>query len=163
MRNQHEKRLKIYIETSVINHLDAPDRQDWMEDTLELWKRIKSGAYDVVIGTTVIAEITKCHEPKREFMLAMTREIDHVVASITDETIRLANEYVSWGGLPQKSYADAMHIALATLASCDAIVSWNFSHIVTVKAMTAVNAVNANERLKPIQLISPMVLLGDRP
>lgn len=27
------KKLKIYIETSVISHLDAPDRPDRMEET----------------------------------------------------------------------------------------------------------------------------------
>ncbi len=53
-----------------------------------------------------------------------------------------------------------MHIALATLANCDAIVSWNFSHIVNLKAMTVVNAVNLYEQLKSIQIVTPIILYG---
>ncbi len=53
-----------------------------------------------------------------------------------------------------------MNVAIAALTGCNAIVSWNFSHIVNVKAMTAVDAVNILENLKPIRILSPTNLLG---
>lgn len=162
MRKQHERRLKVYIETSVINHLDAPDRQDWMEETIKLWDMLKDGVYDVVIGEPVMSEIDRCYEPKRSFMTGKIAEIKRTIVGVTDEAKRLAKSYILFGGLKKKSHVDAMHIALATLSSCDAIVSWNFSHIVTVKAMTAVDAVNLNEHLTPIKIISPAVLLGEK-
>jgi hypothetical protein len=32
------KKLKVYLDTSVISHLDAPDMPLNMEDTLKLWQ-----------------------------------------------------------------------------------------------------------------------------
>lgn len=93
----------------------------------------------------------------------MTDELKTVrydLVAETDESERLATEYIRIGGLPRKSGIDARHIALAALAGCDAIVSWNFAHIVNVKAMTAVDSVNLLERLKPLRILSPSVLLG---
>jgi predicted nucleic acid-binding protein len=59
------KKLKIYLDTSVISHLDAPDVPDKMADTLKLWEYIKAGVYDVVISDVVTDELAKCAEPKR--------------------------------------------------------------------------------------------------
>lgn len=155
-----EKKLRVYIETSIISHLDAPDRPDWMDETHKLWKEIRAGTYDIVVGEVVFTELEKCHEPKRTFMFDRLAEIGYSVVAGTDESEQLAGKYISLSGLPKKCRNDAMHIALATLADCDAIVSWNFSHIVNLKAITAVNAVNLFERLKPIQIVTPMILLG---
>ncbi len=155
-----KKKLKIYIETSTISHLDAPDRPDWMAETRKLWKSMVMGKYHVVIGETVFAEIERCHESKRTFMLDRIAEVEYESVDVTAEAKRLAGEYVSMGGLPKKCGDDAMHIALATLTNCDAIVSWNFSHIVNLKAMTVVNAVNLYEQLKSIQIVTPIILYG---
>ena len=154
------KKIRVYLETSIISHLDASDRPDWMSDTLLLWKELLVGRFEVVIGTPVIAELEKCPEPKRTFMFEELEKLQYEIATGTEETKRLANEYINIGGLPKKSRTDAMHIALATLASCDVIVSWNFSHIVNFKAMTAVDTVNTFERLKPIRIVSPTILIG---
>lgn len=155
-----DKKVRIYIETSIISHLDAPDRPDWMQETALLWKDLQAGKYEAVVGDSVIAELEKCHEPKRTFMLEELDKIHYDLVVGTDESKRLADEYIRLGGLPKKSRMDAMHLALATLANCDVIVSWNFSHIVNLQAMTAVDTVNTFERLKPIRIVSPSILLG---
>ncbi len=43
------RKLKIYIETSVISHLDAPDRPDRMGETLLFWKEVTAKKYEIVI------------------------------------------------------------------------------------------------------------------
>ncbi len=97
-----KKKLKIYIETSIISHLDAPDRPDWMAETRKLWKSVVMGKYHVVIGETVFAEIERCHESKRTFMLDRIAEVEYESVDVTAEAKRLAGEYVSMGGLPKK-------------------------------------------------------------
>ncbi len=155
-----KKKMRVYIETSIISNLDALDRPDWMKETLLLWKKLKAGKYEIVVGTPVIAELEQCPEPKRSFMLQELEQIPYDLVMDTEESKRIAGEYIRLGGIPHRSRTDAMHIALATLASCDVIVSWNFAHIVNVKAMTAVDTVNTFERLKPIRIVSPTILLG---
>ena len=39
------KKLKIYLDTSVISHLDAPDAPEKMADTLMLWEDIKTSGF----------------------------------------------------------------------------------------------------------------------
>jgi predicted nucleic acid-binding protein len=155
-----DKKLRIYLETSVISHLDAPDRPDRMGVTLLLWKIILEGTYEIVIGAPVFAELERCYEPKRSFMLDELEKIQYDRQPVTDEAEQLSAEYIRSAGLPRKSRADAMHIALATLANCDAIVSWNFSHIVNLKAMTVVKVINAKKNLNLISIIHPTILLG---
>ena len=47
----------------------------------------------------------------------------------TDEAIDLATEYIREKVVGQTSYADCLHIALATIHRADFLVSWNFKHI----------------------------------
>jgi hypothetical protein len=63
------------------------------------------------------------------------------------------------GGLPPKSKEDAMHIAIATVYNCDVLLSWNFRHIVNIRAITAVDAVNIQEGHRTIRILSPSSLL----
>jgi len=59
------KKTKIYLDTSVISHLDAPDTPEKMQDTLRLWERIQTGKYEVVLSEVVFDELDGCSEPKK--------------------------------------------------------------------------------------------------
>jgi hypothetical protein len=45
---------------------------------------------------------------------------------ITDEAVDLATEYIAEKVVGPTSYADCLHIALATISRADFLVSWNF-------------------------------------
>jgi predicted nucleic acid-binding protein len=62
------KRLKIYLDTSVISHLDAPDVPDREADTKRLWEEIRKGTFEVFISPVVMEEIERCPEPKRHYL-----------------------------------------------------------------------------------------------
>jgi hypothetical protein len=50
------------------------------------------------------------------------------------ETLALADAYVTSRVVPFSSRDDARHVAIATVAGLDALVSWNFKHIVNLAA-----------------------------
>ena len=54
-----------------------------------------------------------------------------------------------------KFYTDGLHIAIATIAEVDVVVSWNFKHIVNFNKIRLFNAVNLEMGYKPIQIYSP--------
>ena len=155
------KKLKIYLDTSVISHLDAPDAPEREADTKRLWDDIRIGRYDIVLSNVVFYEVAKCEEIKRSFMLARISEIEsqHVVQD--DEAERVSALYFEIGGIPPRSKDDAMHIAIATVNKCDIILSWNFKHIVNLRAMKAVDAVNFREGYSPIRILSPSMILEE--
>jgi hypothetical protein len=47
------------------------------------------------------------------------------------------------------------HIALATIAEVDALVSWNFKHIVRLDKIRLFNAVNVELGHKALTILSP--------
>jgi predicted nucleic acid-binding protein len=156
------KKPRIYLDTSVISHLDAPDVPEKEANTKRLWEDIKAGKYEVVISDLTLVEMRNSPEPKRSFMREAVTQITSVHVERDDESQRLSGLYVEIGGLPPKSRDDAMHIAMATINSCDIILSWNFRHIVNLRAMTAVDAVNIKEGYKPIRILSPAMILEER-
>ena len=153
------KRLRIYLDTSVISHLDAPDALEKQEDTRKLWKDIQAGKYDVVISDVSIDELEGCPEPKLTCLRSMLSGITYADISRTAEASRLCDLYFEVGGLPPKSRIDALHIAVATENGCNILLSWNFKHIVNYRAMTAVEAVNLREGYAPLRILSPTMLL----
>jgi hypothetical protein len=50
---------------------------------------------------------------------------------------------------------DALHIAAATISGCNAIVSWNFKHIVKLRTFMGVNGMNRLLGYGEIVLIPP--------
>ena len=51
--------------------------------------------------------------------------------------------------------ADMRHIALATVAEVDALVSWNFRHIVRLEKIRLFNAVNVDLGYRALNILSP--------
>jgi predicted nucleic acid-binding protein len=155
------KKLKIYLDTSDISHLDALDVPDKEADTKRLWEEIMAGTYGVVISDLTAREIDGCPEPKRTFIQSLMANISSEYVERSEEAKRLSGLYFEVGGLPPKSKDDAMHIAIATVSGCDAILSWNFKHIVNIRAMTAVDAVNLREGYHLIRILSPSMILEE--
>ena len=52
------------------------------------------------------------------------------VNTTTEQHEILADKYIAAKILIKKWYEDALHIAIATCIEADAIVSWNFKHII---------------------------------
>jgi predicted nucleic acid-binding protein len=149
--------LKIYLDTSVISHLDAPDAPDKMRDTLKLWEAIKQGEYEACISALVLQEIGHCFEPKQSVMREAIFGI--TLLEETTEVDALASRYIVSGILGQKNKADCVHIAFACVYNCDIIVSWNFKHLVNVKTISGVKGVNALEGYREMPIYTPTMLI----
>lgn len=61
---------------------------------------------------------------------------------LTTEILALRDEYLSAKIIGMRWIDDATHVAAATVARADAIVSWNFAHIVRLDKMKAYNQIN---------------------
>lgn len=132
------KKLKIYLDTSVISHLKADDVPEKMEKTRKFWEFIERGEYRVFISDLVAAEIEECSEPKRTLLINKMDEAPLEMIEIDDEITALAEKYISEGVFSSKYLDDATHVAAASVLDCTAIVSWNFKHIVKLKTIIGV-------------------------
>jgi predicted nucleic acid-binding protein len=148
------KKLRLYLDTSVISHLDAPDVPDKEADTKRLWEDIKAGRYEVVISPVVVAELNDCPEPKLSYLREQLKLIDYVVLEKADEVTYLAERYAA-EVLKKKSFADCQHIAYACVYNCDMVVSWNFKHLVNYKTIAGVKSVNALAGYREMMIYAP--------
>ena len=73
-----------------------------------------------------------------------------------DEPVRaLQAAYLAEGIVTPKSSQDALHVALASVAQADLIVSWNFRHIVHFDKIRGYNAVNRLNGWRELAIHSP--------
>ena len=150
------KKIKIYLDTSVISALfDArnPERQELTENFFE-----KIEMFDIFVSDIVFAEID---DISNENLKKLMREqiIEFNILQIDEETSKLADEYVKNGAIPSAYSEDALHIAISTLHEIDYLLSWNFRHIVKMKTRKIVNMVNFTLGYPDLRIITPAELL----
>ena len=153
------RKLKVYLDTSVISHLMQEDVPEKMADTLQLWELFLEGMYDVYLSTVTLEEVSACPEPKRSQLREYMAQISYTILDVTDEALNVAQKMIDLGILTPKSYDDCQHIGVAVVNDCDCIISWNFKHIVNIKTIHGVRAITNLEGYKNIDILSPTVLL----
>jgi len=154
------RKLKIYIDTSVVGYLDQHDDPELMSETHRLWNQIKDGLYEVVLSDVTIVEIDACHEEKRDILFDYLSDIEYTLMEVDEKTLEIAGRFIDLGVLRQKSFDDCQHIAAAITSECDVIVSWNFKHIVNHRTIMGVKAVTALEGFSDVLIYTPSILLG---
>jgi hypothetical protein len=74
---------------------------------------------------------------------------------VHDEALDLLSAYEAHRVLGARFRSDMLHIALATVADVDVLVSWNFKHIVRFDKIRLFNGVNLEQGYKPLTIHSP--------
>jgi hypothetical protein len=82
------------------------------------------------------------------------------VVEVSDEALSLVESYTGRGVLGPRFFNDMLHIALATIAEVDVLVSWNFKHIVRLDKIRLFNAVNLEQGYKPLVIYSPREVIS---
>jgi hypothetical protein len=77
----------------------------------------------------------------------------------TEEAAELAAAYIARGVVGPGSHADALHVALASVGRVDALVSWNFRHIVNLGRIRLFHSVNIERGYATIEIRTPMEVL----
>jgi predicted nucleic acid-binding protein len=145
---------------SLLNQKDSPERMAYSH---KLWNKIKTGKFEVVISDVVKTEIDECKKTKRNILLGYLDEIDYSLIEVEndDRAFEIAKRFIDFGILTQSSFDDCQHVAGAIISGCDAIVSWNFRHIVNHKMINGVKVITAKEGYPDLLIYAPPMLLED--
>ena len=119
----------------------------------EFFNEVVAGRHNLVISVTIQDEMVHAPEEVRRFYQGIVRQAEIFQPTPAAEALRDA--YLAAGILTQKSLEDATHVALATVLGCQAIVSWNFKHIVNFQKIPKYNAVNELNDYNRIDIFSP--------
>ena len=142
---------RVYIDTSVVGGCHDDEFAPWSNG---LMKDFRLGTFKPVVSRIVTLEIADAPEDVRR-TYAVLLNLDYELLEVTPEATALADLYQQRGILTPKFYDDGLHIALATIAEVDVLVSWNFRHIVHFDKIRLFNAVNLEQGYKPLQIYSP--------
>jgi hypothetical protein len=81
------------------------------------------------------------------------------IVEVTQPMLSLQSHYIQAGIVNKKSLQDALHVAVATIAKSDLIVSWNFKHIVHFDKIPKYNAINLLNGYNNIGIYSPLEVI----
>jgi predicted nucleic acid-binding protein len=149
------RKLKLYLDTSVVSFLDADDSPEKQSVTNFFWEDVKKDTYEIFLSLLVFAEINRCHALKKKVLINYLAQIRYTLLKETVEVVELALRYVSEGIIPERYRDDALHLAHATLARCDAVISWNFRHMVRFDTIRGVKGVNTLLGYPQIEIVTP--------
>jgi len=142
---------RIYIDTSVIGGCFDPEFAEWSNGLLQ---DFRTGTFQPLLSEAISAEIEDAPE-EVQVVYAELNALNAEILTVEESALELADEYQKRGILTPNFYGDGLHIAIATVAEADLLVSWNFKHIVRFDKIRLFNAVNTEFGYKPLQIFSP--------
>lgn len=148
--------MKVYTDTSVIGGYFDKEFQEW---SIALWNEFIVGAKHIMLSDLTAQELEFAREEIRNLINDIP-ESNRVDIVIEDEAIKLAETYITEGALTNKSYNDALHIALATINNADVLASWNFKHIVNLDRIRLYNSINLRFGYRLIEIRTPREILN---
>lgn len=146
-----KKKIRIYIDTSVIGGCIDEEFKEWSNRLME---EFKIGLHTPVVSGITIAEVSKAPQEVQNILLDLIEHNCEIISE-TEDSIELALRYIQSGILSVNFEDDARHIAVATINNVDMVVSWNFKHIVHFDKIRQFNSMNIREGYKPIEIYSP--------
>ena len=157
------KRQRVYLDTSVINFLFADDAPDFKAATVDFFEN-HSIRFELHVSAEVALEIRRCPDAvKRKRLEGVLVQFPILLlpGRENQEVLRLAQVYFEKGALPRGKFADALHVASATVHEMDILLSWNFKHLANLNREERIQRVNQSEGYpRPLRLVSPLMLRG---
>jgi predicted nucleic acid-binding protein len=145
------KRFRVYADTSVFGGCFD---DEFAPGSKAFFASVKNGRFTLIISPTVLAELQRAPTRVREILRDLPRAAVEFVG-IDMEAQALRDAYLEAGILTEAHKADAEHIAVASVAGADFVVSWNFKHIVQFEKIAGYQAVNLLNGYREIRIYSP--------
>ncbi len=143
---------RVYVDTSVFG---GTQDEQFANASKRFFERVTRGEFTVLLSRTTVDELATAPENVRKALDDLPPgRIEGVV--VNAEAQELANRYVASGVLGEASLGDALHVAVASVAGADVILSWNFRHIVNFDRIRGFNGVNTAMGYRTLAILSPL-------
>jgi hypothetical protein len=145
------KRLRVYADTSVFGGCFDPEFQ---AASTAFFREVAAGRFTLVVAEVTTRELREAPERVREVLAHLPRESVETVP-FSEEIGQLRDAYIEAGVLGPASVDDAEHVASASVAGADLLISWNFKHVVHFDKIAGFEAVNLVHGYKAVRIHSP--------
>lgn len=149
--------MRIYVDTSVVGGcLD----DEFRDGSVQLFDRFRRGDAVAVLSDITLAELAGAPPSVQAIVEGLPDSSVECVRQ-SKEAEKLAEAYILRKAVPRRMELDAQHIAIATVARVDVLVSWNFKHIVNLDRIRAFNAVNSELGYNQLEIRAPLEIWKD--
>ena len=143
--------LRVYADTSVFGGCFD---EKFSEASVRFFEQVRDGTFTLVISDVTLEEL----DPAPHFVRSLLESVPagHLEQVTTSgDSKRLQSAYLEARVVGAACENDAAHIALATIALVDIIVSWNFKHIVNYEKIMGYEGINASHGYRSPRIYSP--------
>jgi predicted nucleic acid-binding protein len=147
---------RVYIDTSVVG---GQFTNTFAADTTPFFEAVGNGQFIILVSDLLEAELLRAPEHVRDFLTTIpASQIEPI--RLSEDAVNLADQYILAKVVGQTSRADCQHIAMATLAKADVLVSWNFRHIVNLDKIRGYNGINYRLGHNMIEIRTPKEIIS---
>ena len=148
-------RLRVYVDNSVIS---GTQDEEFAGDSRRFFELVAVGEYVALVSSITYDEMEGAPPEAARILLDLPPDVLEEVV-VDDEVGSLADAYLRAAVLGERRRYDALHVAAASVAGADVIVSWNFEHMVNYNRIQKFNAVNLLNGYRPLDIRSPREVL----
>jgi predicted nucleic acid-binding protein len=124
-------KARVYIETSVVSYVTGRPTRDMViaahQELTREWWETRAPLFDLVVSELVREEAARGDAEASDRRMRRIETLP--VLEVSDAAVQLAEQLVSAGPIPEKSAADALHIAIAAVNGADYLLTWNCTHL----------------------------------
>jgi len=147
---------RLYIETSVINGVFSKDVRIRVISSV-FFEKIRAEEMEGHVSSYVLAELYETPDADKRARLLRFAALCIADAPSGSRIEELGRKYVERGMIPRKYVFDAYHIASASVGGFEALVTWNYEHILRDKTERLLRIVNKEPGIHIPELRSPEV------
>jgi predicted nucleic acid-binding protein len=145
---------RVYVDNSVVSGMFDDHLPERVEQTGRFWQAVIDGTIRIIVSDVLEGEAKRAPQNVRDFFGGLPESQIEQIESTT-ESNRLAAEYVGAKVISKNHLNDCKHVAIATIAHADAVVSWNCEDMVNPHRIPQYNEVNVTEGYPEIKIITP--------
>jgi hypothetical protein len=153
----------VYLETTVVSLLVAEPSRNLLtaanQQITRQWFRIRRRHFVCVISAEVILEASQGNPEQAQRRLEILRPLPTL--DTTDEARQLARVFLATGALPTKAVRDAAHLAIATVAKVDYLLTWNCRHLANAEILRRLEREARSRQWNLPSVCTPLELMGD--
>jgi hypothetical protein len=146
---------RVYVDTSVFGGCFEPE---FDEASNKFFESVRLGWFTIVVSPLTLAELATAPARVIELMNGIPDDRQEILTA-NDRVESLRDAYVKAGVVTAKSIGDAEHIAWASTYAVDAVVSWNFKHIVHMDRIRGYHSVNLRQGYPLVPIHTPLEVI----
>jgi len=146
--------VRVYADTSVFGGVFD---DEFAAASQALFDLVRLGRFSLLVSDVSAREIAEAPARVRQHFEALLVHME--IVPVDERVLELRDAYLAKGIVGVRWADDAAHVAAATVAGAELIVSWNFRHMVHYEKIRLYNAVNASQGYGSVDIRSPLEVI----